>query len=231
MNPPSAGGTAMFLRPALYTLPKSLLLVTFVFLMTACDRLAALNNRIDPEEILAVDALRDRDVAAAERKLEGLLANKPNDPLGWTILGHIREDQDNDAGANEAYEKALAIDPKQFQALTGQGILARKRGDYEASMAFYQKAVAIDPDYGQAWSSMTTIAFKQGDDAKALQYARKGYALDKEDPVVVANLAIACHYNDLIDERDRMTELADRLGYRNMDLLTQIYSGELTLRD
>jgi Tfp pilus assembly protein PilF len=78
---------------------------------------------------------------------------------------------------------------------------------------------------------MTVISLKQGKDAKALEYAKKGYDLDKTDPAAIANLAVAYHYNGMAELRDEMTEEAKSLGYKNVDSLHKIYSGELTVRD
>lgn len=214
------------MRPALPLLATLLLSLV----LGGCN-LLQVGQSIPPQKILDIDKVRERDPAAAAKQLEALLAEKPRDALGWTILGHIREDLDEDEAARAAYDKALAVDPEQFQAITGLGILERKRGNLEAAMKHYRRAVAINPDYAQAWSSMTTIAFKLGNDADALEYARKGWDLDREDPVVAANLAIAWHYNGNERERDRMTEIARKLGYHNMELLGKLYSGEYTIRD
>lgn len=213
-------------------MPTRLLLSTLLLSLAlgGCD-LLPIGQSIPPEQILEVDRTRQKDPAQAARDLEALLAKKPKDALGWTILGHIREDLDEDEAAEAAYHKALAVDPRQYQAITGLGILERKRGNYEGAMDRYHEAVAINPEYGQAWSSMTTISFKLGKDKEALEYALRGWSLDDEDPVVAANLAIALHYNGKHDERDRMAAEAERLGYRNMETLGKLFSGEYTIRD
>jgi hypothetical protein len=51
------------------------------------------------------------------------------------------------------------------------------------------------------------------------------------NPAIVANLAVAYHYNGLFDLRDQMTEEARRLGYNKMDVLQMLYDGEMTIRD
>jgi len=60
---------------------------------------------------------------------------------------------------------------------------------------------------------------------------RRATTLDKSDPVIAANLAVACHYNNDTENRDKFTRIAEQLGYKNLDALQQIYSGELTVRD
>lgn len=171
------------------------------------------------------------ETKAAIEKLDEYLKSSPKDSLAWTILGHACVDLDQYEKAEAAYKKALEINPRGFQATTGMGILRRKLGKDDEALAYYEKALAINPKYAQAYSSMTVIALKQQKDKQALEYARKGYDLDKTDPVVVANLAVAFHYNGMPELRDKTTEEARRLGYTKIDALKKIYSGELTVRD
>jgi tetratricopeptide (TPR) repeat protein len=169
--------------------------------------------------------------AAAIDELNDYLAAYPGDDLAWTILGHAHEDMDSLDEAQVAYDNALEINPRRFEAITGKGILHRKRGEYELAMEAYRAALAIDPDYAQAYSSMAIIALKQYEDADALEYARRGYELDNTDPVIAANLAVAYHYNGEFDDRDRMARIAEQLGYANLDALRQVFAGEVTVRE
>lgn len=171
------------------------------------------------------------DLDTAIPQLREYLADYPKDDLAWTILGNAYEDGDRLDEARAAYDLALEIDPERFEAITGTGILHRKRGEYEQAMAAYRRALEIDPTYAQAYSSMTVIALKQERDREAVEYAEKGWELDPEDPAIAANLAVAYHYVGDTEGRDRMTAEAERLGYTKVDVLRGIYAGELTVRD
>ena len=197
--------------------------------LAGCEKLSG--RRASPENHEALDALRQSDPAGAVIKLKQQLEITPRDDIAWTMLGHAYEDLDHDREAEAAYRKALEINPRRFDAITGMGILSRKKGEYDEAMAYYEKALNIDPSYAQAYSSMTVIALKQRKDAKALEYAKKGYDLEKTDPVIVANLAVAYHYNGMLELRDEMTEEAKKLGYKKSDALQKIYTGEMTLRE
>ena len=163
--------------------------------------------------------------------LNNFLKKYPKNDLAWTILGHAYADLDKIEDAKKAYKKAVALNPKRFEAITGLGILHRKLGEYDEALNAYQKSVKIDPGFAQAYSSMAIIYLKKLADKKALEYAVKGYELDKKDPTIAANLAVVYHYNDKIKERTRMTKVAEKLGYKNIGVLKKIYSGELTVRD
>lgn len=203
-----------------------------LFVLTAVIGLSGcIGNLAGRKDLDALDELRRTDPKTAVTKLKQHLESKPRDDMAWTILGHAYEDLDQDDEAETAYKKALEINPRRFDALTGMGILSRKKGNYDQALDYYEQALAIDPKYAQAYSSMTVIALKKNDDKKALEYAKKGYDLDKEDPVIVANLAVAYHYNGMVELRDKMTREARKLGYKNINTLEKIYSGEMTVRD
>ena len=164
-------------------------------------------------------------------QLEKYLQDYPKDDLAWTIKGNILEDLDMDDKAEEAYRSALKLNKENFQATTGLGVFYRKQGDYQQAMSYYRKALELEPGYAQAYSSMAIIELKRNNDAEALRLAKIAYDNDKEDPVIAANLAVTYHYNDNEKERDKFTEIARKLGYKNINALQQIYSGELTIRD
>jgi tetratricopeptide (TPR) repeat protein len=173
----------------------------------------------------------DGEVDKALVQLDAYMAKHPNDSLAWTIKGNILGNLDKDAEAEQAYQSAIKIDPKAFEAICSLGILHRKRGDYDGAIGFYQKALKINPDYAQAYSSMAVIELKRNRDAEALRLAQLAYGKDKEDPIIAANLALAYHYNGKLERRDKYTRIARELGYKNMKRLAQFYNGELTIRD
>jgi tetratricopeptide (TPR) repeat protein len=170
------------------------------------------------------------DAQRAIQQFTAYLERYPRDDLAWTILGHAHEDLDQDDQARVAYDRALSVNPRRFQAVGGLGVLHRKQGNDDAAMQAYRRAIAIEPGYAQAYSSMTVVALRLHKDVEALEYAKKGYELDKTDPGTAANLAVAYHYSGDTANRDRLTTIALRLGYRKGDRLQQIYDGTLTVR-
>ena len=98
-------------------------------------------------------------------------------------------------------------------------------------MTYYRKALELEPGYAQAYSSMAVIELKRNNDAEALRLAKAAYDNDENDPVIASNLAVMHHYNGNVIERDKFTEIAKRLGYRNIEALKKIYSGEFTVKD
>ncbi|MUG98090.1 tetratricopeptide repeat protein [Scytonema sp. UIC 10036] len=189
-------------------------------------------NKANPDSLRTISKYYQQgDFQTTVAKLKVYLEAKPNDDLAWTILGNSYEKLKDDKNAESAYTKALKINPKRFEALTGMGILQRKRKNYDAAISYYQKSLAINPNYAQAYTSMSVIALKQNKDKQALEYAKKADEIEKNEPVIAANLALAYHYNGMKDLRDKMTQKAQELGYKNMDVMQKIYSGKMTIRD
>ena len=203
-----------------------------ILLFLGCDSENVFNSDSNPV-LLDQIALQyqNEEIEEARTKMLAYLKKYPKDDLAWTILGNMYQDLDDYEKAQNAYDKAVKINPRRVEALTGLGVLHRKNGNNEEAMRAYEKSVAINPEYAQAYSSMVTIALMQHEDQKALEYGEKAYQLDKEDPVIAANLAIAYHYNDDFANRDKLTLAAKKLGYKNLDILDKIYSGEMTIRD
>jgi len=56
-----------------------------------------------------------------------------------------RYKHDDNAGAMEAIEKAIALNPKNAQAFFWRGYLFEKKGDLKSAIADYEKAMELDP--------------------------------------------------------------------------------------
>jgi tetratricopeptide (TPR) repeat protein len=204
-------------------------LLVIVFCLTLCGFSCAKKN--DDLDAIAQVYLNGGDLEKVLTSLNQYTTMNPKDDMGWVVLGNILEELDRDTEAEASYQKALAISPRNFRAITALGILLRKTGNYDGALEYYKKALDIDPNYAQAYSSMAIIQLKKKNDQEALRLAKLGYEKDQTDPVVAANLAVICHYCGETKLRDNFTEIAKTLGYKNMDSLQQIYSGEISVRD
>jgi tetratricopeptide (TPR) repeat protein len=85
-------------------------------------------------------------------QLESRLRDNPDDAyayaqLGLGLLQQVRESGDVSlyARAGKAFQEALTRDPKQLDALVGQGILALALHDFHGALQWADKAWAINP--------------------------------------------------------------------------------------
>ena len=167
----------------------------------------------------------------AKTSVDSFVVVNPKNEMAWTLKGHIEECLENDSVSEFAYNKALSIKPNMEQALTGMGILSRKKGEYDQAAGYYTKAIEANPNYAEAYSSLVTIELKRKNFENAVKFGEKGYILDKKNPVIAANLSIAYHYYGDSTNRDKFFVIAKQLKYQNLDILQLIFNGKATILD
>jgi Flp pilus assembly protein TadD len=174
--------------------------------------------------------LLDRNFVASTQALKQYLRDHPRDALAWNMLGGSYEATGDFELAAHAYDTALSFEPDQDKALVNRGILKRKTGDYSRAYDDYVRALEINPHNAEAHTSLATLLLGWSRDREALDHAMKAYELHPDSAVIVANLAIACHYANKRRARKRFAKEARRKGYQNMDGLNEIFSGARTVR-
>jgi len=90
---------------------------------------------------LATDEMLALAMPSAQRaiELDPALAD------GWTALASLRLASDDSPGAEEAYKKAIELNPNYPLALHWYALFLTQRGDYEAALTLHQKALVLDP--------------------------------------------------------------------------------------
>ncbi len=206
---------------------KTLSYLTLIFSLLFFSCGSEVKKQYDLSEIAR--KYQSGQVIEAQKDLELYVAKEKNNELAWTILGNIYEDTDKDSLAAIAYENALGVNPEMVEAITGLGILSRKKEAYDQAAKYYYKALAIDPNYAQAYSSLVTIHILNEEFDAAAGVGLKAFKLDPQDPVIAANLSVAYHYVDNTVERDKFYLIAENLGYSNIAGLKDIFSNDLVL--
>ncbi|HUL78899.1 MAG TPA: tetratricopeptide repeat protein [Vicinamibacteria bacterium] len=67
------------------------------------------------------------------------------DAVGWVNLGWVYRNMNKATESIAAYQKALALDPKQEQAALGLGWAYQYTKEYDKAIAAYEQAMKIDP--------------------------------------------------------------------------------------
>lgn len=94
------------------------------------------------------EAMRRRgsyDFAGALAILDRVVAEAPGYAEGWNQRAFIRFLRDDPDGALEDIDRALALEPRHFAALSGQAIIFMRQGRMELSQAALRRAVEIHP--------------------------------------------------------------------------------------
>ncbi|CCA77876.1 hypothetical protein PIIN_00522 [Serendipita indica DSM 11827] len=72
----------------------------------------------------------------------------------WLAIGRAGETMGDLERAQKAYERALAINPTSWRALTSAAHICRCREDYPRAVEYFNRAIQIDDKNGDIWSSL-----------------------------------------------------------------------------
>lgn len=129
-----------------------------------------LNKQFGPGGARMISLGAGRAVATSEYH-HTQLRDKPNDPDTYSNYGAFLLDVEKDLdGAESAYRKALAIDPKHVNALGNLANLLRQKGDAVAADEYYQLALDADPrNENASYNYASFIIQKRSDYGSAIE--------------------------------------------------------------
>lgn len=129
-------------------------------------RIRALWFRSDSDTInllmhgVAESLQNEGDPAKAERLLDTVVALAPNYAEAWEILGGLAARAGHDTAARTYYESALAIEPRQFDALRNLAALLERQGQGAAALKLLRQVEAFDPNSPGLAEKIRTLAVK-----------------------------------------------------------------------
>ena len=131
----------------------------------------------------AESLLQKQQYPQAEEKLQSLVSTQAENPQAWFDLGFAQSHQGKFADAIAAYKKAVALDPKCFEAQKNLGLALAKSGDLTSAAAAFRIAVTLKPIAGgkqaltDAWLSLAQ-ATEESQPQEALAAYQKAAELD-----------------------------------------------------
>ena len=162
----------------------------------------------------ALEAIRRNDRDRAEQfitySLEFAETAQAHD-----ILGELRQAHGDEAGAIEAWQTALAIDPRHFFTLIDLGKLYLTKQDLPHSIPYLEQAIQIDPGSARA-HHLRGLAYQAGgDNAQAAHEYRKALPdaqYTRSIPTFYLNFGTALMQIALYEEAAQMLEQFSRLA-------------------
>ena len=119
----------------------------------------------------------------AREAAERALALDPNLAQAYVAMGNIGMYCDwNWASTDGWYQKALAIEPGNIQALQGAAALAATLGRYEEALKWNRKAVEVNPLDAAAWHNLAINAAYAGRDDESGAANSKSLELNPQQP-------------------------------------------------
>ncbi|ARU57821.1 tetratricopeptide TPR_2 repeat protein [Oleiphilus messinensis] len=168
---------------------------------------------------------------SAFREIHTYLQLYPNDDWAWSIKGRICQDLKDRVCAHNAFQHALSLNKENYFAHTGLGSIYQFDGHLNRAKQSFLQALTILPSHAPAHSGLSNVLLYKGELESALHYAYQAHQLDSQNATYAANLALVYHYTLHPTERDYFARLAEKLGYRNMEDLENIFIGKTSLLD
>ena len=98
----------------------------------------------------AQTALGTADSATAKKLLDAVTNVAPDFAEGWRARGQMQAAAGDDAGAMVSLQKAVTLNPKQFQAMSDLADMLEQYGDKPGALKLYRQALALDPQLAGA---------------------------------------------------------------------------------
>jgi tetratricopeptide (TPR) repeat protein len=108
----------------------------------------------------------------AQRLLETVRSEYPDDPAVLAAIAFLYVQQDRRREALALFERAAALRPDDAELAFNRGYLAQGLNDHEAAIGAFERAIDLKPDHDRALYGMalSQIALRRLDDAvKALE--------------------------------------------------------------
>jgi tetratricopeptide (TPR) repeat protein len=95
----------------------------------------------------AAAALEAHDIDTAKKLIASVTEIKPDFAEAWHQRGIMQAEAGDDQGAMFCLEKAVTLNPRQFEAIAELAGKVEEYGDKPGALKLYRKALALDPHF------------------------------------------------------------------------------------
>ena len=199
---------------------------------SAEDRLQRFMAANDRELLAQLDrALNEGRYDVVVDGAREFIETHPESDQAWLVLGWAYTKKDELDQGRTCFEKALALNPECDNAHVGLGVIHRERGQNKQARTCYRAAIEIEPENPEALASLLVIELIDGRYDDAVACGEKAWAQRRDLAAIPANLAVAYHYQGNTAKRDHFYDEAQKLGYRRLDTLDDIFAGRMVIGD
>ncbi len=153
---------------------------------------------------LGVINTEKEEVKTGRKNLARALTLNPNGPGYKGQLGTLETFANNFDDAEDSYRGALLLDPDDYVALTGLGLLKLKQGKTEAGLEAFLKAEILEPRYSRVQMYKGVAYYQLGRADEALEALTLAGELDEKDPM--PHFMASIIYSDLLRANDAIDE-------------------------
>ena len=121
---------------------------------------------------------------AALREFGAAVKIYPQFAMAWFEMGVVRQNENDPAGAHDAWKTAFEQDPMYLKPLEGLTVLADRQENWAEAEKYSRAWIQLDPDdFPGAYLFNAIACARQNKMAEAERAARAGLAIDKEHRV------------------------------------------------
>lgn len=128
-------------------------------------------ERLDPRRWLIEVLLQRERFAQAVQEAGAFAAEHPDDSRVHSLAGVAHWRAGDIDAARAAFERALEIDERCRQAITGLAVIQASLGETEKAAASYRRALEVDPDDTDAYGNLALLGGDRLDAADAARLA------------------------------------------------------------
>jgi Tfp pilus assembly protein PilF len=140
--------------------------------------------------VRAADLTKKKDLAGAFKELRIADEMRPDFPDTLAAIGYYYRETGDTARAVEYFEKALAIDPRNWPAHNFYGATLFRQGKYDEALRHFQAAMESNPFNSQGLTNIGVIEFARGNLGKAKEYLERAVESDPRYAKAHFNLAL-----------------------------------------
>jgi len=113
-----------------------------------------------------LNLLKENKLDDANKKIADLLKKNPNEPEYYNLQALLETLKKDTAAAQQNYDKALKLDPKNILAHLGAAKLALDNGQLDKAKESADKALAVNDKVINAYLLLADVAYKQKNNAE-----------------------------------------------------------------
>jgi len=108
----------------------------------------------------SIDAMQKEELEVALQVLDEVVQLAPRFAEGWNKRATVHFMLKNYGASISDIERALALEPRHFSAMTGLGTILKETGREAAALEVFRRALAINPHLGSAREAIQELQFE-----------------------------------------------------------------------
>lgn len=118
-------------------------------------------KQVESNYQLVLDLIKKRQYKEADVKITALIQQTPNQPVYYNLKAFLLLVEKNLAGAEQSFLKAVELDEKNVQALSGLAKLKLDNKQFNLAKQYANKVLVINPQIIKAYQVLVDIAIQQ----------------------------------------------------------------------